>query len=192
MKIALLGAECTGKSTLARELAKALDQPSARAIWVPEGLREWCHQHARTPQSHEQHGIAKEQIRRVDSAQPARFLIADTTALMTAVYSDLLFGDHSLYSIALDHQRGFDLTLLMELDLVWVADGVQRDGARSAALVDARLREVLHSQALPFRLVRGSGKSRTQCALDAIASRITPGLPSATGLLNLRVEDRPR
>jgi hypothetical protein len=31
--------------------------------------------------------------------------VADTTPLMTAIYSDMLFDDTSLYPFALEHQR---------------------------------------------------------------------------------------
>jgi Flp pilus assembly CpaF family ATPase len=44
VKIAILGAECTGKTTLAQALATALDGCRGRAVWVPETLRDWCQQ----------------------------------------------------------------------------------------------------------------------------------------------------
>ena len=43
--------------------------------------------------------------------------MADTTALTTAVHSDILFGDTSLYASALAAHRGYAITLLMALDL---------------------------------------------------------------------------
>ena len=54
---------------------------------------------------------------------------ADTTALMIAVYSDLVFADTGLYDDALAAQRRVDLTLVTALDLPWLADGLMRDGA---------------------------------------------------------------
>ena len=51
---------------------------------------------------------------------------------MIAVYSDLVFGDRSLYAAAEAAQRRYDLTLLTALDLPWQADGLQRDGAARA------------------------------------------------------------
>ena len=46
VKIAILGAESTGKTTLAQALVAALDGCRGRADWVPETLREWGHRFA--------------------------------------------------------------------------------------------------------------------------------------------------
>lgn len=171
MKIAILGAECTGKTQLAQTLVQALHAQGSASM-VPEVLREWCAQHGRTPQSHEQQAIAEAQALHVQSSAPVDFLIADTSALMTAIYSDLLFHDTSLYAYALEQHRSFDLTLLTGLDLTWQADGVQRDGPHSQAPVDARLRQVLDAHALPYAVVYGVGHGRTQCALQAIHQQL--------------------
>lgn len=167
MKIAILGAECTGKTQLAQTLVQALNERGSASM-VPEVLREWCTQHGRTPQCEEQAAIAQEQTLRVQAAAPHGFLIADTTALMTAVYSDLLFNDVTLYSYALEQHRCYDLTLLTGLDLAWKPDGMQRDGPHSQAPMDARLREVLDAHTIPYSVVYGTGNERTQCALQAI------------------------
>ena len=64
--IAVLGAESTGKTTLARSLADELARRTGlRAAWVPETLREWCDRTGRTPAAHEQADIAAEQHRRI-------------------------------------------------------------------------------------------------------------------------------
>lgn len=174
MQIALLGAECTGKTQLSHALVHALSSEGADTAYaVPEVLRAWCAQHGRTPQPDEQEAIAHEQAQaqRVASALAHTFTVADTTPLMTAVYSDVLFQDPSLYPFALDHQRQYDLTLVMGLDLPWVADGVQRDGPLVRAQVDARLRQVLDAHALRYTVVYGIGEQRIDCALQAIAHR---------------------
>ena len=177
MRIALLGAECTGKTQLATELLQALNTPPGSAVGVPEVLRAWCVANARTPQEHEQEAIARqqaaiaqEQARRVLQAS-ARIVIADTTPLMTAIYSELLFQDSTLYPLALEHQRQYGLTLVMGLDLPWVADGIQRDGSAVRAQVDVRLRQVLETHALPYCMVYGRGTARSGCALQAIAQQ---------------------
>lgn len=167
MKIAILGAECTGKTTLAQTLARTLDTPASPVHWVPEALRGWCRQHQRTPQQHEQADIAAAQARAIDRAGPGDVL-ADTTPLMTAVYSDVLFQDRSLYQFALAHHAGFDITLLADTDLPWVADGLQRDGPAWRDVVNARLRQVLNEHALRYALIQGRGQARATNALAAI------------------------
>lgn len=173
--VALLGAESTGKTTLARDLAAALATPGTRTAWVGETLREWCNHAGRTPQRHEQRAIAQEQARRIDTAAASHDLVvADTTALMIAVYSEQVFGDPSLRAEAAARQRSYGLTLLMALDLPWVADGLQRDGPQVRAPVDAGLRRALLQAGTGFSVVSGSGAARLQCALAAVAAARRP------------------
>ncbi|MGY8903526.1 MAG: AAA family ATPase [Burkholderiales bacterium] len=168
LKIALLGAESTGKTRLAQDLAAHFLQQGKRVQLVAEYLREWCAREGRTPRQDEQFSIAREQARRVQDAAPCDVLIADTTALMVAVYSDYVFADTTLYPFALGHQRSFNLTLLTGLDLLWVFDGLQREGPQVQAPVDALLRQALVGAQLPFQVVYGQGHQRLENAFNAI------------------------
>ena len=175
MKVALLGAESTGKTTLARELAAHFIAQGRSAIAVPEALRDWCQREGRTPRPEEQTGIAQEQERRVDeAASRADVVIADTTAVMVAIYSAMLFEDGSLYRFALERQRGYDVTLVTGLDIAWVADGLQRDGPHVREPVDALVRESLQKAGVSYRVVYGSGEERLRNALAAIDSALAP------------------
>src|SRR5205085_8573038 len=136
--------ESTGKTTLAAELRESLAAEGREAVVVGEYLREFCDSMQRTPRLDEQAHIAFEQTRRIAAAAATHdIVIADTTALMIAVYSDQVFGDRSLDAEAVEAHRRVDLTLLTALDLPWVADGHQRDGAHVREPVDARLRAAL-------------------------------------------------
>lgn len=186
-RIAVLGAECTGKTQLTQGLLQTCLQRGDAAVHVPELLRSWCAQAGRTPQAHEQAHIAHAQAGALDQAiaslsHPAlplqlaprpnaqhALVISDTSALMTAVYSDVLFGDASLYPWALAQQRQFDLTLVMGLDLPWVGDGIQRDGPHIQGQIDARLRAVLETHSVVYTVVYGAGPRRLECALQAIS-----------------------
>ena len=167
--VALLGAESTGKTTLAGEIGAALTGRGLRVAVVGEALREFCIEHARTPRRDEQATIADEQARRIDvAATDAEIVVADTTALMIAVYSDFVFGDPSLYALAEARQGRCDLTLVTALDLPWLPDGLQRDGAHVREPVDALLRASLARAGVGFDLILGSGPARLQAALAAI------------------------
>ncbi len=172
VSVAILGAECTGKSALAQALAAHFEGLGRSVHSVPEVLREWCAARQRTPLAHEQAAIAAEQARRVLAAPPTEVLIADTTPLMTAVYSDIYFGDTALYAAALTHQQRFNVTLLASTDVPWVADGVQRDGIAQQQRVQARLREVLLAALLPFHEVAGLGEARLRSALSGIQGAV--------------------
>ena len=176
MKIALLGAESTGKSELSSQLQQYFLGLGKTARLIPEYLRTWCDENKRTPRKDEQLAIATEQIRQIDSApltdSTGDILLADTTALTVAVYSDLLFSDTSLYDMALAHQRSFDATLLMGLDLPWVQDGIQRDGAHLRGPVDTALRASLTRGGIQFQVVYGTGESRLHNALRCLNSHV--------------------
>lgn len=170
MKIALLGAESTGKTTLSLEMARQLRDRGHRVAVVGEVLREWCVREGRTPRPEEQLPIAQEQERRVDEAAAgADIVIADTTALMVAVYSAMLFKDGALYQFALERHRAYDLTLLTGLDIEWVADGV-RDGPDTRHSIDAQVREVLAQAGIGWRVIYGQGQQRAFNALQEVAS----------------------
>ncbi|AEG93683.1 AAA family ATPase [Ramlibacter tataouinensis] len=169
MKIALLGAESTGKTRLSHALAERLRERGLRVAVVAEVLREWCEREGRMPRPEEQLPIAQEQERRVDQAAAgAGIVIADTTALMVAIHGALLFPDHPLYRFAVERQRGYDLTLVMGLDLPWVADGLQRAGAHAREPVDALVRELLGREKIAYTVVYGQGAQRACAALAAI------------------------
>ena len=167
--VALLGAESTGKTTLAGEIGAALAARGLVVEVVGEALREFCDANARTPRREEQAAIAAAQTARIDAAAGrAAVVVADTTALMLAVYSDLMFADAGLYDAALAAQRRVDLTLVTALDLPWLADGLQRDGAHVREPVDARLRAALARGGIAFTTIAGSGSDRLANALRAV------------------------
>ena len=197
--VAVLGAESTGKTTLTQglALALALDQPDLQAAnsgattcaplrtaWVPEVLRQWCDSHGRAPQAHEQAHILEEQHARINAAATAHdVVVCDTTGLMTAVYSGLIFGDHSLDPRALQLHSQMDLSLLTALDLPWVPDGHQRDGPQVREPVDAAIRALLLNNGLPFAVIGGRGAARLTQARAAVApllQRLRPPAPTGS------------
>ncbi len=204
LRIAVLGAESTGKTTLAQALALALSLPRQpltsgapaagpplRTAWVPELLRQWCDHHGRTPQAQEQAAILEEQHARIDAAAADHdVVVCDTTGLMTAVYSALIFDDHSLQARALQLHRGMHLSLLTALDLPWVPDGHQRDGPHVREPVDSAIRALLLNNALPFVVIGGSGAARLTQALAAVAPLLQARepVPSAAPRLFTRLQ----
>ena len=178
--VALLGAESTGKTDLAQALALHWRAQGRSVAVVAEVLREWCHRQGRTPQAHEQLLIAAEQARRTLAAR-ADVVIADTTPLMTAVYSEIVFADLSLYTYALDHHRIFHHTLLTGLDLPWVADGFQRDSPAVRTPVDALVRSALNQAQMAFQVIYGQGEERLNQALRALGALGAGSRPGRSG-----------
>ena len=123
MKIAVLGAQGTGKTQLVQALRQVL---------------------------------------------PSHYQLSDGTALMTAIYSDLLNHDVAQYADALVQLRGFDLTLVMGLDLAQPPADRQHQVCLSRGQVDARLRDVLDRQGVNYAVVYGLETARNDCARRAI------------------------
>jgi nicotinamide riboside kinase len=184
LRVAIVGAESTGKTQLAESLAPRLARDTGlRVAWVPEHLRQWCDQVGRTPLAHEQASILRAQHERIEAAAATHdIVVCDTTALMTAVYSRFIFGDRSLEQRALALQQRMALTLLMAVDLPWVADGHQRDGAHVREPVDAMLRELLMTHRLPWAVVGGLGAARLEAAIDALSPLLRPATKPGGGL----------
>jgi nicotinamide riboside kinase len=167
--ICLLGAECTGKTTLAQALAAHYG-----GLWVPESLRAFCDQQGRTPNADEQADIMRAQFdheeRVLAKARQSGCdrVLCDTAPLMTAIYSEFYFADARLNACAHALHARYALTLLLLPDLAWVADGVHRDGQAQRDAVHARLTHALQSSHHPHIEISGSGSSRLQAAIQAI------------------------
>lgn len=180
--IALLGAESTGKTTLAHNMVAQLQGRGIRSTLVPEVLREFCEHHGRTPLAHEQATLADEQTRRIALARTTHeVVVADTTALMTAVYSEFIFHDASLYAAAIAAHRTVDVTLFTSVDLPWIADGLQRDGEHVRAPVDALIRQTMLNAGLAHSVVSGQGEARQRAAMSVVDHALLVAQARAAG-----------
>ena len=178
--VALVGAESSGKSTLANALQVALRQAGHDVVVVPEYLREFCALTGLTPTPAEQQAIALQQTERIDLAMRRHaMVIADTTALVTAAYSNCIFHDSTLDTKALAAQHHYGLTLLCGLDLPWQADGHQRSGAQTRAPIDAWLRSAMERAGVAYSVLYGSPEHRLQVALAQVNRAGTGALPEA-------------
>jgi nicotinamide riboside kinase len=186
LRIAIVGAESTGKTALAQALAARIAQLTGlRCTWVGEHLRAWCDAHGRTPRPDEQPAIAATQQAWIDAeAATHDVVVCDTTPLMTAVYSDWLFNDQRLHADAVAWQRQCHITLLTALDIAWQPDGLQRDGPQVRVPVDSRVRSLLIQHSLPWALVAGLGEARLESAIDAVAPLLRARRGASAGLFS--------
>jgi nicotinamide riboside kinase len=166
-RIALLGGECTGKSTLAAALAHSW-APSHRVIGVDEELRTFIGLTGRTPRADEQESIQRAQQDREDAAVaaagPTGIVIVDPAPLMTAVYSIQYFNDPSLLPDALERAASYDLIVWCAPDLPWQEEAGVRDGAdyrdRSDQLLSDEVVPALRSTGANVVRVTGSVEER--------------------------------
>jgi NadR type nicotinamide-nucleotide adenylyltransferase len=157
IRVAVLGAESSGKSSLAEALAAYY-----HSLWVPEYLREFVDTLGRVPQAHEQILIARTQVAREDQAaeQANRYLFCDTTPLMTAIYSRHYFVEPDAELRALVEQRRYGFTIVTAPDMPWTPDGLQRESEAIRQKVHEELLEELRQRSIPYLLVSGELQDR--------------------------------
>lgn len=170
-RIAVVGAESTGKTSLVQALAQQTD-----AVVVPEELRRFVTKHGRVPTREEQRSVLLDQIAAEQAAeqqaltQGTGWVLCDCGAIMTAVYSEFYYDDDSLYRKALDHHQQVAMTLFCQPDLPWVADPGQRDGPAAREAVHALLSQRLASINSPVVPIVGAGDGRVRLALRALTA----------------------
>jgi len=171
LHVAVLGAKSTGKSWLTQAVVSVLHIRGLTAHAVDDVVPQWCSRTGRSPEHQDQVDIAQQQVsaaQLMTASSPNAWVMLDTPPLMTAVYSDLLFDDKSLYPMALAHQAHYDITLVTGLDLPWAADELQRDGVQLRISADNLVRQALADAGMPYRVVYGQGPRRLNNALLAL------------------------
>ena len=153
LRVAILGAESSGKSTLAAALASHYD-----TLWVPEYLREFVDVNARVPQEDDQYDIARIQMEREDAAaaNASRFLFCDTTPLMTGLYSRWYWGRVDAQLALLERRHDYAFTIVTAPDSPWEADGLQRESEQVRQTVHQQVLQTLAERDIPYLLVTGS------------------------------------
>jgi NadR type nicotinamide-nucleotide adenylyltransferase len=162
-RIAVLGGESSGKSTLAAALAEELS-----TCFVSEYGRERWEEVRGALMFEDLEHIAREQIRREELAvqRAHRYVFCDTSPLTTLFYSRDLFGRASsaLEQLA---DREYAHTLLCAPDFAFVQDGTRRD----SDFRDRQHRwylEELARREIPYLLVQGDIRARVEQARKSI------------------------
>jgi HTH-type transcriptional repressor of NAD biosynthesis genes len=126
IKVCFVGAESTGKTTLAAALAEHYE-----TVWMPEYGRELFEQKEGNLEFDDLYEIAKEHLRRENelAAQAKRFLFCDTNALATEFWSDFYFGrcDQRLVELVRKVEKDYVYVLCGD-DISWFQDGWRETG----------------------------------------------------------------
>ena len=179
-KIAILGAESTGKTTLCRDLAAHFD-----SLWVAEYMRtylqkKWdetqlaCTWEDLLPiaqgQIELENSLALQAQQRVQNATDTPiYLFCDTSLFELMVYSHWYYDDcpPALTTAALIHH--YDLVLFTEDDIPWVADDL-RDSPYQRHEINAYFESQLNTHNKAYKRIGGSRKERVVQVADWISS----------------------
>jgi len=161
IRVVVTGSECTGKTTLSKELARHYDAPR-----VPEYVRQFVLEKGTAPVYRDVESIARGQIALEDSlaAKEPHLLIQDTDLLSTVVYSRHYYGDCPGWVEDVLQDRGADLYLLAANDVPWSPDGDQRDRGHRREEMQALFRQALRCRNARTVEVRGSHEERMAAA----------------------------
>ena len=169
IKVVLFGPESTGKTTLARQLARYYN-----SVWVPEYAREYLqdkwNNERKTCEPQDLLPIAIGQMKlENDLAQKTEtVLVCDTDLLETKVYSEVYYSgtcDPSIEKFAL--KNTYNLYFLTYIDTPWEADDL-RDKPNEREAMFLAFKNALEKYNKPFILLKGDKKERLATATQHI------------------------
>lgn len=119
-KIAVVGPESTGKSTITKLLAKHYD-----TLWVAEFARYYCAALTAPCTMQDEINMFHGQVALEESILAITekdFIFCDTTFLTVKIWSDEMLGETPQMVLDALTERTYDLYLLLDIDLPWQED----------------------------------------------------------------------
>lgn len=168
IKIALYGPECTGKTTLAKQLAAHFN-----TTWIPEFARDYlqkkwddskeiCAEEDLVPIAI---GQIKLENQALDSAKDLLFV--DTTSLVTKVFSELYYGKTSPTLEQAASEHNYDLFLLTDVDVPWQKDDL-RDRPENREATFELFETTLKNYKKPYIKLSGAKEIRLKKAITCV------------------------
>lgn len=168
-RVCVVGAESTGKTTLARDLAARFD-----TVWVPEFARTLLEQLGRPPALEDFSDIVRGQIASEEALarQANRLLVCDTDPFTTTLWAEALVG-RCPPEVRQAAERGYDLYLLTDPTTPFEADPVRYRPDERAAFHGC-LEQGLRARGASVVPVSGEPAARLAIAAAAIEARFGP------------------
>ena len=163
------GSECTGKTTLARDLAAVYGVEC-----VPEYVRDFVSQIGGRPQFSDHGPIARGQKALEDEyrARAGKLLVHDTDLLSTVAYCRAYFDRCPDWIQAAAVDRQASLYLLCDIDVPWVADGLRDRPDRRKEMQDL-FESVLREASANYVVVSGPREERLKTARRHVDALVT-------------------
>jgi nicotinamide riboside kinase len=165
-KIAVVGPESTGKSTLAQALASYYNEP-----WVPEIARTYVGKLNRPYNLNDISTMAKMQLKAehemISKAQ--KFLFCDTSLLVHKIWASYVFKQIPIEITTLYQPDDYRLHLLCNIDLPWQYDPLREHPNHREELFEIYESELFRSQ-VNYLNISGLAHERIQNAIEAMES----------------------
>jgi NadR type nicotinamide-nucleotide adenylyltransferase len=164
IKIAVVGPESTGKSTMSAYLAKHY-----QTVWVPEFARGYCEKLTEPPTWQDEINMFYGQVALEDELLPQanKLLICDTTFITVKIWSDQMFGRSPQEVLDELPKHPYDLYLLLNIDLPWEDDPLRDFPHMREHFMDIWYKELNELNA-NYMLISGAGPERYGSAVTAI------------------------
>lgn len=169
VKVALLGAPSTGKTTLAEALAERFE-----SVWVPEYGREYWQRHQvdrrLSPEQLVEIARGHRQLEEEAVLDANGYLFVDTEAITTLQFAHDYHGSAppELERLAAEARTRYDLFFLCAADIPY-DDSPDRSGAVHRELFQRRLRSELARLKVPHTLLTGPLRARIARVEEALA-----------------------
>ena len=165
LRVAVVGPESCGKTTLTQALARAWGEP-----WVEEVSRAWLEARGGRYGPDDLPTLAELQRAREDAlaASARRFLFCDTNALVVRVWSQVKYGAVDPRVTAAERLDHYALHLLTAPDLPWAFDPLRESPHARDALFE-RYEAALRAAGVPYAVISGQGEARLEGAQQALA-----------------------
>ena len=167
-RIAIVGPESTGKSTLAEKLAKHFAEP-----WVPEVAREYLEKLDRPYAYEDLHQIGRQQMQLEDklAGEAKSYLFCDTDLRVIQVWSQHRYGKVDPWVLEELARRTYDLILLCATDLPWKADPLREHPDLEMRQQFFEIYQQLsQASGFPWVLISGDTAQRLSTAIEAVGS----------------------
>lgn len=166
IRIALIGPESTGKSSIARRLATHFG-----AALVEEHARDYLTKINRPYTVNDVLLIYRQQlaIEEQSVAKGRSAVIVDTEFINGKVWCEERFNESPAWFTEMINQIPYDLYLLTSPDLPWIADPL-RENPEKGAYFFGRYRKELDFFKLNYSVVEGVGEQRYDSAISAVTA----------------------
>ena len=165
-KIAVVGPESTGKSTMSAYLATHYN-----TVWVPEFARGYCENLTEAPTWQDEINMFNGQVALEKEYLPKanRLLICDTTFITVKIWSDYTFGRAPQEVLDELPRHPYDLYLLLDIDLPWEEDPLRDFPHLREHFMQVWYNE-LNALKAKYVVISGNGRQRYENAVKAIGS----------------------